>query len=377
MLSDKTMPRVVMDTPLGSILGEERDGCIAWLGVRYAKAVRFGLPSLVESWQPDVYDATTEGPSCPQKPNSESSASQSEDCLFVNIWLPASGPPPNRTFAFIHGGGFTSGSIGRIYDGYYQYNGCRLAAERGIAVATIQYRLGVLGWLAKPVANLGLRDQAAALRFTRRLLGPVASSRVLLGGQSAGSISICAHLFAPRSRGLFDAVLMMSSNLCPTQPRFVGRMIADGFLRLSPCRGTVVAAGPQAWGARTLACLRTLNLTQILAAQGLITEVEEVDAGGWRLKGLDGITGGDEMRSGGEQMRSGGAEMPPLYSLQLLWSPLVETSPEPLDAAAAAASPQLHLGAPARVPVVIGEVRGRGIDSRCRLLLCMTMSMTI
>lgn len=353
------MRHVLTETPYGPILGSERDGCIAWLGVRYATALRFGLPSIVGSWAPAVYDATSEGTSCPQAPNSESSASQSEDCLFVNIWTPAS-VLPNRTFAFIHGGGFTAGSIGPIYNGYFQYDGCRLAAERGIAVMTMQYRLGSLGWLAKPIANLGLRDQAAALRFTRRLLGPVAGSRVLLGGQSVGGVCVCAHLFAPESQGLFDAVLIMGGNICKAQPRFIGETIADGFLRLSPCQGVhgKDAAGEEKggqWGARTMACLRSLNVSQVLALDAIVPELEEEPGGGWRLRGLDSLIASRVNVPSPAQAQAPAS----LYRLQMIWSPQAENSSRPLDAAAATASPFMHLGAPARVPVILGEVSAR------------------
>ena len=257
------MARHVTSTPLGPITGISGGGCVVWLGVRYATAARFEPPKSVPPWAPAMLDATTEAPSCPQAPNAESTATQSEDCLFLNIWLPATGTP-NHTLAFIHGGGFSSGSIGRIYGQNFQYNGCSLAASRGVAVVTMQYRLGAFGWLARPNTNLGLRDQASALRFARRLLGP-AAGRVLLFGQSAGSISACAHLYAPESRGLFDAAMLISSISCPIFPRQAAEAIADGFLVASPC------ARHGGWDAAADACLRNLSTAAMLEAQAQCT----------------------------------------------------------------------------------------------------------
>lgn len=159
----------VVNTTFGPITGVVDGGSLSWLGLRYATAERWGLPAMVAPWE-GVLPATSFGASCPQQPNVESSARQSEDCLFVNIWMPSGAErPPNRVLAFLHGGSFEVGSIAPMYNGSFLYSGAQLAAEQNVTVATIQYRLGALGWLARANAtNLGLRDQRVALRFLRR-----------------------------------------------------------------------------------------------------------------------------------------------------------------------------------------------------------------
>ena len=330
------MSRIVRSTSFGDIVGVQNGECLAWYGVRYATASRFEPAEIVEPLAPLTYDATREAPSCPQAPNFESSAAQSEDCLFINVFLPAHGLPPNSTFAYIHGGGLSSGSIGRIYSNHFSYDGCALAAARGVAVVTMQYRVGALGWLVRPHANLGLRDQACALRFARRLLGAVASSRVLLFGQSAGSISLCAHLFAPESRGLFDAAALLSSLGCPTFPRQAAEAITDGFLAASPFARSGAAAR-DVWPARTTACIRNLSIAQVLQAQARLGSrvITERPGGGWQLKDH-------------EPSADGGT---PLYSLQLMWSPIVDGHTLQIDPQEA-----LARGEPLAVPVVLGEV---------------------
>ena len=314
----------VSTTPFGPIMGVNHGRCVSWLGLRYATAARFELPQMTRPWAPAMYNATAEAPSCPQAANYETSPSQSEDCLYMNIWLPAAGSP-NRTLAFIHGGGFSSGSIGMMYAGNFWHDGCELAASRGVAVVTMQYRLGALGWLARPHPNLGLRDQTVALRFTRRLLGP-AAARLLIFGHSAGSISVCAHLFSPASHGLFDAAVLLSSIACPTFPLRAAEVITDGFLSASPCRQPV-------WGARAEACLRNLSVDQVLQTQGRLTtqELEERRDGSWQFRSSDP-----------------NAESVGAYNLQLMWAPAVEATTLPIF--------PMSTRAPMRVPVLLSEV---------------------
>jgi para-nitrobenzyl esterase len=114
---------------------------------------------------------------------------------------------------WIHGGGFVNGS-GDIY--YSRW----LAARGHIVVVTINYRLGVLGFLAHPslgspgdIGNYGLADQQAALRWVHDHIADFGGdpAKVTIAGESAGGMSVCDHLVAPGSAGLFRAAIIQSA----------------------------------------------------------------------------------------------------------------------------------------------------------------------
>ncbi|HUB51009.1 MAG TPA: carboxylesterase family protein [Terracidiphilus sp.] len=135
----------------------------------------------------------------------------SEDCLYLNIWTPkVSGSAHLPVVVFIHGGGFTGGA-GSIDI----YHGDNLAAK-GVVVVTINYRLGVFGFLAHPEltaesehhasGNYGLLDQIAALEWVKANIGAFGGDphRVTIWGQSAGAFSVAALVASPLAKGLFQ-----------------------------------------------------------------------------------------------------------------------------------------------------------------------------
>ena len=114
---------------------------------------------------------------------------------------------------WIHGGSFINGS-GGIYDSRW------LTARGEIIVVTVNYRLGTMGFLAHPalgpagaVGNYGLSDQQAALRWVRDNISAFGGDpdRVTIAGESAGGMSVCDHLVAPESQGLFRAAIIQSA----------------------------------------------------------------------------------------------------------------------------------------------------------------------
>src|SRR4029079_4399114 len=126
--------------------------------------------------------------------------SVSEDCLFLNIWAPADARNA-PVFLWIHGGALTSGAGSEP-----MYDGTRLA-DHGIVVVTINYRLGVLGYLAHPAlsaesqvnisGNYGLLDQIEALRWMKRNIKSFGGdpSNVTIAGESGG-VCRAAYLMA-------------------------------------------------------------------------------------------------------------------------------------------------------------------------------------
>ncbi|KAK3105904.1 hypothetical protein FSP39_008266 [Pinctada imbricata] len=179
----------VIQTPLGVIRGleilDKESGKIVheFRGIRFAKAPigerRFRKPVSIDSWT-DEYDATKFRYACPQIMSplfNDMSDNQSEDCLFLNIYVPQSVANGDilPVMVWIHGGSFTTGN------GFF-YDGTRLAVDGDVIVVTINYRLGLLGFLGlyHPASrgNYGLWDQIAALKWVQ---DNIASFKVIQG----------------------------------------------------------------------------------------------------------------------------------------------------------------------------------------------------
>ena len=205
-------------TTTGTVRGVVESDHRLFAGIPYAAPpvgpLRFRPPAPAKAWT-GVRDATKPGPRCIQDPGGdpEFGRQSDEDCLTLNVWTPAATGPPKPVMVWIHGGSFTGGS-GKIYDGQW------LVARGDIIVVTINYRLGTLGFLAHPalgppgeVGNYGLEDQQAALRWVRDNIANFGGDpeKVTVAGQSAGGMSVCDHLVAPGSKGLFRAAIIQSA----------------------------------------------------------------------------------------------------------------------------------------------------------------------
>lgn len=214
----------------GAIAGRAADGVNVFKGIPYAEAPVGDL-----RWKPPVpaapfettYAAADFGPACvQQRPRGGSIYANppekvSEDCLTLNIWAPADASSA-PVMVWIHGGSLTGGSGGEAL-----YNGTRLA-EAGLVVVSINYRLGVLGYLAHPElsaespegvsGNYGLLDQIEALRWIRRNIEAFGGNKdnVTIAGESAGALSVTYLMAAPSARGLFHKAIAQSAYLIPT-----------------------------------------------------------------------------------------------------------------------------------------------------------------
>ncbi|XP_065272029.1 acetylcholinesterase-like [Emys orbicularis] len=200
----------------------------AFLGIPYAEppvgALRFQKPLPHQPWS-HVLETTGFGNVCHQPPltgypDAETwtpKRPQSEDCLFLNIWVPHPRPPaPAPIIVWIHGGGFYSGAASvDVYDGRF------LATTGNAIVASMNYRLGALGFLSLPPAtpgNAGLWDQRLALHWLRDNAATFGGdpARFLLFGHGSGAASVGFHLLSPGSRPLFTRAAMQSG--APTAP---------------------------------------------------------------------------------------------------------------------------------------------------------------
>ncbi|HZC70112.1 MAG TPA: carboxylesterase/lipase family protein [Jatrophihabitans sp.] len=188
-------------------------------GIPYAAPptgnLRFRSPRPATPWR-GVLDADRPGPACAQLGGFPGDApSNSEDCLYLNVTAPAEAEQRRLpVMVWIHGDGFFQSSGGI-------YGADRLVRQGRVIVVTFNYRLGALGFLAHPAldrgtrdlsGNFGLEDQQAALRWVRDNAAAFGGDphKVTIFGESAGGMSVCAHLAAPRSAGLFQRAIIMS-----------------------------------------------------------------------------------------------------------------------------------------------------------------------
>jgi para-nitrobenzyl esterase len=189
----------------------------------------------------------------------------SEDCLFLNVWTPArSGRERLPVLVYFYGGGFAAGDGSEP-----RYDGAAMA-RKGIVALTVNYRLGVFGFMAHPEltkesprrasGNYGLLDQAAALAWVRDNIAAFGGDprRVTIAGESAGSISVSALMASPLSRGLIAGAIGESG--AAINPTFEPVPLADA-------EQAGVAFGAAA-RADSLAALRAMPADAVLAVQG-------------------------------------------------------------------------------------------------------------
>ncbi len=207
----------VLNCPQGKIQGLQFSAHQRFLRIPYVEAERFALPEKLVSWE-GVLDATQKPEQPYQKvmPFVSGSTPESEDCLFLNVYTPKADNKKRAVMVWFYGGGFTQGSA---YNALY--NGQHLAEQCDVVVVTVNYRIGLLGYgyfdhlnnddFSSPL-NLGLHDQLGALEWVRDSIRSFGGDPdlVTVFGQSAGAMSICAMLAAPRAKGLFKRAICQS-----------------------------------------------------------------------------------------------------------------------------------------------------------------------
>jgi para-nitrobenzyl esterase len=207
-------------TEQGTVEGLQVKGVREFLGIPYGTPpigdLRWRPPIATKPWE-GVRRATQFGPACAQVTTLGAFAgppSNSEDCLTLNVFTPAIGTSSKLpVLVWIHGGGNMDGSS-------RDYDASRLAGVGKTVVVTINYRLGLLGWLAHPAldaeghpfANYGLLDQQLALKWVKDNIAAFGGDpgNVTLGGQSAGSIDSQANVVSPLATGLFQRAIFES-----------------------------------------------------------------------------------------------------------------------------------------------------------------------
>jgi para-nitrobenzyl esterase len=246
-------------TTAGAVRGSVSDGVAAFKGIPYAASPfgsrRFRSPEPAPPWD-GVRDALEFGPTAPKPPYAWpydtlllDPAIPGEECLNLNVWAPSapSAPAgPRPVLVWLHSGAFMNGS-GAVQ----RYDGSRFARD-GVVVVTVNYRLGVEGFAyfadGGP-ANLGLRDQIAALEWVRDNIAAFGGDpgNVTLAGYSAGAMSTGALMSSPLAAGLFHrAVAMSGAAHTVITPGTATLMVAELATRLGvePTREAIAAVAP-------------------------------------------------------------------------------------------------------------------------------------
>lgn len=256
-------------TGQGWVAGSNEGTTCVYRGIPYAEAPigdkRWTAPEPAAGWA-GVRDATEFGAACIQGLDLSATDDKSEDCLFLNVWTPADGNAgPLPVMVFIHGGGYSGGATN-------PHDGRGLSEAGPVVVVSMNYRIGVLGFLAHPDLDAeradtpsgsdGIRDQQLALAWVHDNIAAFGGdpSNVTLFGESAGSSSVGVHQVSPGSAGLAHRFIMESGVSTSG--------VANGIEPISRDEAYVLATELQAAlcpdATDALACLRALPPEQLM-----------------------------------------------------------------------------------------------------------------
>lgn len=258
------MSTAVVQTHYGQVKGEQSGSVSVWRGIPYAKALRFQPPQKPDAWE-GVYEALQFGASAVQ-PQSEvmgflgasiKDEEMDEACHYLNIWSPAADSKKRPVMVWIHGGAFLNGAGSTP-----SYDGTAFAANHDVVVVTINYRLGVFGFLHLDneqyagSGNCGILDQIAALEWVKENIEGFGGdpNNITIFGESAGAMSVGILLTLPNAKPLFQKAILQSG---------AGRNVLSPVVAEQVCKG--ILANLEI-GADDLSKLEELSAAELLEA---------------------------------------------------------------------------------------------------------------
>lgn len=285
-----TPPGPVVQTASGRIRGSTNDGLEIFKGIPFAAPpvgpLRWRPPKTVKPWT-GVRPAADFGHDCMQIASPGDAAvrtvTPSEDCLYLNVWVPSPNARKLPVIVWIHGGGFVNGgSSAKVFDG-------AAFAHQGLVFVSFNYRLGRFGFFAFPAlvhkgslfGNYAFMDQIAALRWVRKNIAAFGGDpdNVTVFGESAGGMSVNVLLTSPLARGLLERAIVESgggrNNLLPAVP-----LERPGPGGEPPAEQSAIAfarsMGIKGDGAAALTALRELPAAKIVDGLDMSTQGQQI-----------------------------------------------------------------------------------------------------
>jgi para-nitrobenzyl esterase len=232
------LPEAIRDTVAGPVIGfVDEDDTLGWLGIPFAAPplgeLRWAAPRLPQPWQKNR-DAIAFENTCVQLwgplvgiTGEEGQVVGNEDCLYLNVWAPRNNSDIDSVglpvMFWIHGGGNSIGTANT-------YPGHRLAGGENVVLVTINYRLGLLGWMSHPAlrgegrsasdasGNYGNLDMIAALEWVQKNITSFGGDpdNVTIFGESAGGLNVYSLMASPPAKGLFHRAIAQSGSTSTT-----------------------------------------------------------------------------------------------------------------------------------------------------------------
>lgn len=234
-----------IQTPFGAVSGTDLGGVTRYLGVPFAKPpvgeLRFRDPQLPQPWD-GVLEATGYRKDPIQSNLVLDVSHYSEDCLYLNIWVPETAEEKTPVMVWIPGGAFSNGGSGAVSpEGPSQYDCEIIARDTGCIIVSMSYRLNVFGFLnfsaysSRFDDNLGMKDIILALRWVNMSIGAFGGDKdnVTIFGESAGGEAITALLLIDEAKPYYHKAIVESNCFGSFYTVEEERLITDKFLEFA------------------------------------------------------------------------------------------------------------------------------------------------